>query len=490
MAAAVSAITDERVAIAARRASAADVERRLCELAAHTHAAMAELTRLAAEFNDVDGWCVDGVRSFSEWLTFNTGFAPRTGDELLSVGQALQTLPQIRTAFAAGRLSFDSVRELSRVATPDDEHLWLTVAEAASGAQLARICRACRRVLDLDTPKHADDQLRRRGVWTHFEDDGMLHFRALLPPEEGALVTAAIEAAVRAAETERNAGQKPDQNIGGAAGGTADAQHRAPSAEVANDFAGASAVPDPADEPWAARRADALVAVCQHALTRDGGALSVDPASLPMLVHVDVGALTGQDPDGRRHLDGGPVLSTATIRRLGCDASVIAITERDGIPINVGRSRRILPRSLRRAVQGRDRTCRFPGCAVPAQKTHAHHIDHWADGGPTDLANLVSLCHFHHHRLHDGAYRIRGHPDAGVAFESPDGRPILRRVRGVDPGIPRDQAVRSALADVAELHIHGDTARPKAVTARMNFGYVVSAVVESVQHARQLTVTA
>src|SRR6202140_2153230 len=159
MASVVTTVSDERVVIAARRESAADVERRLCELAAHTHAAMAELTRLAAEFNDLDGWCVDGVRSFSEWLTFNTGFAPRTGDELLRVGQALQALPQIRAAFAAGQLSFDSVRELSRVATPDDEHLWLTVAEAASGAQLARICRASRRVLDLDTPKHADDQL-------------------------------------------------------------------------------------------------------------------------------------------------------------------------------------------------------------------------------------------------------------------------------------------------------------------------------------------
>jgi hypothetical protein len=109
-----------------------------------------------------------------------------------------------------------------------------------------------------------------------------------------------------------------------------------------------------------------------------------------MPVHVDVGALTGHDPDGRRHVDGGPVLSASTIRRLGCDATVIAITERDGIPINVGRSRRILPRTLRRAVQGRDRTCRFPGCAVPSQRTHAHHIEHWADGGATDLDNLVN----------------------------------------------------------------------------------------------------
>jgi hypothetical protein len=243
-------------------------------------------------------------------------------------------------------------------------------------------------------------------------------------------------------------------------------------------------VADPADEPWAARRADALVAVCQHALARDGGALSADPASLPMLVHVDVGVLTGQDPDGRRHLDGGPVLSTSTIRRLGCDASVIAITERDGIPINVGRSRRILPRPLRRAVQGRDRTCRFPGCAVPAQKTHAHHIQHWAAEGPTDLANLVSLCHFHHRRLHDGAYMIRGHPDARFAFELPDGRPILRPPRGVDPGISRQDGVRAVLPDGAELHLDADTPRPKDVTARMNFGYVVSAVLDNVRRAR------
>jgi hypothetical protein len=485
MAAVVSAVSDEGVAIAARCESAADVERQLCELAAHTHAAMAELSRLAAEFHDLEGWCVDGVRSFSEWLTFNTGFAPRTGDELLRVGQALQALPQIRAAFAAGRLSFDSVRELVSVATPDVEHLWLTVAEAASGAQLSRICRACRRVLDLDSPNHVDDQLRRRGVWTHFEDDGMLHLRALLPPEEGALVTAAIEATIRAAEAERKAAQPSEQMAD--ASGPAHAQDSTLSDGIALDSAGAFGrpdVPDPADEPWAARRADALVVVCQHALAREAGVLSVDPASLPMLVHVDVGVLTGQDPDGRRHLDGGPVLSTATIRRLGCDASVIAITERDGIPINVGRSRRILPRSLRRAVQGRDRTCRFPGCAVPAQKTHAHHIDHWADGGSTDLANLVSLCHFHHRRLHDSAYRMRGHPDSGVAFEWPDGRPILRRPPGIDPGLPREKALRTALPDGAELRINADTARPKGVTARMNFGYVVSAVMDHVKSAR------
>jgi hypothetical protein len=457
MAAVVSPSDVARVERVARIAAAADVERRLCELAAHMHAAMAELTRLAAEFHELEGWCGEGVRSFSHWLTINAGFSPHTGDELLRVGQALQTLPRIRAAFGAGQLSFDSVRELSRVATAEDEDVWLEVAAAASGAQLARICRACRRVLDLDTPQHADEQMRRRGVWAHFEDDGMLQLRALLLPEEGALVKAAIEAAVREAEADRKIAQ------------TAEA------AEPAEE-----AVPDPADEPWAARRADALVAVCEHALARDGGSLLSDPAALPMLVHVDIGVLAGEDLDGRRHLDGGPALSATTIRRLGCDASVIAITERDGIPINVGRSRRILPRSLRRAVHGRDRTCRFPGRAVPSQKTHAHHIEHWADGGPTDLDNLVSLCHFHHRRLHDGAYQIRSRPDAGVIFERPGGEPILRRPPPVDPGIPRDAALRTAIPLGGELCIDAGTAAATDAGAHMDLGYVVSAVLDRV----------
>jgi hypothetical protein len=224
MTAAVSLSDDLRVERMARIAAAADVERRLCELAAHVHAATAELSRLAAEFHELEGWCGEGVRSFSHWLTINAGFSPHSGDELLRVGQALQTLPRIRAAFAAGQLSFDSVRELSRVASADDEHLWLDIAAAASGAQLARICRACRRVLDLDTPQHADEQMRRRGVWTCFEDDGMLQLRALLLPEEGALVKAAIEAVVREAEADRKAGEA--SGGGGVRGGSGSGSRR------------------------------------------------------------------------------------------------------------------------------------------------------------------------------------------------------------------------------------------------------------------------
>jgi hypothetical protein len=83
MGAVVSPPDDLRVERVARIAAAAEVERRLCELAAHVHAATAELTRLAAEFHELEGWCGEGVRSFSHWLTINAGFSPHSGDELL-----------------------------------------------------------------------------------------------------------------------------------------------------------------------------------------------------------------------------------------------------------------------------------------------------------------------------------------------------------------------------------------------------------------------
>jgi hypothetical protein len=104
------------------------------------------------------------------------------------------------------------------------------------------------------------------------------------------------------------------------------------------------------------------------------------------------------------------------------------------------------------------------------------------------MANLVSLCHFHHRRLHDGAYLIRPHPDVGVIFERPDGQPILRRPPPGDPGIPRDAALRAAIPLGGELCIDAGTAAATDRGAHMDLGYVVSAVLDHAARARPLPV--
>jgi hypothetical protein len=141
-------------------------------------------------------------------------------------------------------------------------------------------------------------------------------------------------------------------------------------------------------------------------------------------VHVDYGVLTGATPNGRGHIEDGPALSTATLRRLGCDATVKTLIERDGVPIDAGRETPTVSADLRLLVHSRDGMCKYPGCPVPATRAETHHIDHWIDHGPTRLWNLLALCKPHHDRHHLGEYDIVRSPKGDLTFVTPDGQVI------------------------------------------------------------------
>jgi hypothetical protein len=404
-------------------------------LAGHLHASTARFIDTAVAFDDSDEWAGIGMLSCAHWLTIATGIDLGNAREMLRVGHALRELPRIHEAFAEGRLSFDKVRAVTLVASGEDEAIWLDIALEASGSQLARICREFRRSIAVDDPDRAAMQrARRRVVSWWLDDDGMLALYATLPPEEGRLVLTAIESAL----------------VRPVAGRAAVADLEANTPTGADD----PCIKGLADHPYGARRADALVRICERWLDDAAAAAPAGTASAELVVHVDAGTLTGADTGGRCHLEGGPAISVDAARRLGCDATLVTVLERDGLPFDVGRSRRVVSGRMRRLLQLRDHGCRYPGCTVPAADTEGHHVVHWVDGGPTELANLVSLCRFHHHRHHEGAFRIVAtegdahRPAGGFRFETAGGRPIG--------------------AHLAQPAIHLDAARmsPKAAAAR------------------------
>lgn len=111
------------------------------------------------------------------------------------------------------------------------------------------------------------------------------------------------------------------------------------------------------------------------------------------------------------------------MRRLACDASVVQVThDSDGSVLDVGRKTRTIPPALRRALETRDRGCRFPGCGL--RFADGHHIHHWADGGPTKLGNCILLCKFHHRLVHEEGYRVALLPGGEPAFHDPRGLPL------------------------------------------------------------------
>jgi hypothetical protein len=114
-------------------------------------------------------------------------------------------------------------------------------------------------------------------------------------------------------------------------------------------------------------------------------------------------------------------VAAETARRLACDCSVVRIVENEkGEPLDVGRKTRTIPPAIRRALNSRDRGCRFPGCCFK-RYVDGHHVKHWANGGETKLGNLVTLCRFHHRLVHEGGVEIRILDDGAFRFVKPNG---------------------------------------------------------------------
>ncbi|HEX3825861.1 MAG TPA: DUF222 domain-containing protein [Sporichthyaceae bacterium] len=172
----------------------------------------------------------------------------------------------------------------------------------------------------------------------------------------------------------------------------------------------------------AVRRADALADLVAQVL-RHGDLPSSRGARPHLIVTVTQHAFT--NGHGLGITATGEHMSAAAVRRISCDADLTAIRlDTDGVPLSMGRTRRIVSAQQWLALVVRDSGCVFPDCTRPAPWTQAHHIVHWSQGGPTDLSNLCLVCDRHHDAIHSGGW------DVEIAA---DGRPELRPPPWTDP---------------------------------------------------------
>ena len=357
--------------------SLGQLEDEVATMASHIYAGTCRWLDLVGELDRRGSWEESGCGSCAEWLAWRCALLPRAAREHVRVARRLPELPLVHEAFAHGELSYAKVRALTRVADADSEEELLELARVMTAAQLERAVRALRRV----TAAEANDLHANAELTTFWDDDGSLIVHGRLAPEDGALFLRALQRArdtlmERVFEEER---------------GSADPRRRPTNVE-------------------------ALVAVADASLVSAPHRSSAD--RYQVIVHVDADALT-HDGEGGSALDDGPAIAAETARRVACDASVVGISHRNGRTLRVGRKTRTIPPALRRALDARDRGCRFPGCQNH-RFVDAHHIRHWARGGETTLENLVLLCRHHHRLVHEGGYGIDDHG----RFYDPGGRRI------------------------------------------------------------------
>jgi Domain of unknown function (DUF222)/HNH endonuclease len=499
---------------------------RIAEQAAHLDAAMYRFLTDLREFDERGGWHVQGASSCAHWLAWRVGWDLVTGRERVRVARKLAEFPVIGDALRRGEVSYSKVRALMRVATPENEVLLLDHARLMTASQLEKLSHKYALVQRHCQDPHPLADVQRRCVRRRDMEDGMVKIEAILHPEEAEVVWTMINHA--ATQLTREPVRHPIDDsaktrVVAPTSGSAispllqdaavcrcddSTESRRPLAALVagptpspgdgeiseicgNDTSAESrevSDPTPRREPSvlqqradAARRAfnraDALVSVAHGYLRGDR------PHRSPIEITLTIpdSGLRADMPDlvevGEM---GESFVSAEAARRLSCDAGVIEVVESEhGTPLSVGRKRRTIAGSLKRALYKRDTTCTYPGC------THrifleGHHIKHWADGGETSLENTALLCSLHHRYVHEYRYTLELGEDQRPRFRDPHGR-LVAAVPGrpavTDLGWPEIRAVNEPLAIDADTIACEWNGRP------VDYGAIVGhlAVVDDLQ---------
>jgi Domain of unknown function (DUF222) len=404
---------------------------RIMELFAESAAAMASLAGLVCllggELGRREGFRIDGATSLESWIVARTGVSTPTARAYSQVAERLFDLPHLSDALSAGRISFDKVRAVAGVATPESDAELAESATELSVRDLAELVRSARRPRAADTRSEQEARSLRC-------NDALRTVNAQLPQDAYVEVRNALEA--RAKQLGSDGETRWDQRLADAFVSLVRSGARPGSGTKSGSGSGTNSGPGTSSGsgPWS---------------VSDSGS-GGPPSPYTVVAHVPLEVLLDEDSELCGELERGGLVSADVVRRLACDAKlIIAVDDDVGHTMYEGRQVRTATPTQRREILRRDRHCRFPGCGhvlfwVP------HHIKEWErDQGNTDIDTLCCLCAYHHHLIHSEGWSMSGDANAELTFVGPSGRvmtsrpsPLWTRVTG--PAVRRAAAKGAA----------------------------------------------
>jgi hypothetical protein len=350
----------------------------------------AQVSRRIAVFDERAAAARDGARSTRDWLRHRLRIDGVEAARQTVVAGALAGRPIATGAFLRGEISVDhlaAVREAAwmlgdEVMSRGAEQLLVDHARREPPGRLRRLARRLREraepVAGLESFRRAREERWFDAVRT---GTGSISLRGQLDPSDGELLLTALAAHAAGADT--GAARTPEQ-----------------------------------------RHADALVAVLRTALRADLRHAGDRPRVTVTVSLLSLQATIARGTTAAEALLGsGEPVPVETARRLACDARVLpAVLGSHSEPIEIGAATETVSQGLRRALELRDRGCRFPGCERPAAECEAHHVRHWAQGGLSTVDNVLLLCPHHHVLTHEGGWSVARDPYSGeVRARRPDG---------------------------------------------------------------------
>ncbi len=459
----------------------------IAEMSAHIDAAMHRLLTAIREFDIASGWHVQGALSCAHWLAWRVGWDLRTARERVRVARKLAELPMVDEALRRGAMSYSQARAITRVATAEQEAVWIEHAKHMPASQLDTLCRSYQNVQAYDQAHGAGAMAggmaaqvaAQRTVTRRSLDNGMVKFEVVVSSDEAAIVWAALNAATAKASTEPTPEESTPAEPSFAESTLAEPTLVEPALARTTPAAPFLATPPTGKSRTSAdrgqRRADAFMDMIQDRMRGNR------PQRTPIEIIITVphaGLHGSAEPSDLAMMADGEVIAAATARRFCCDAGVVvAHVDADGVPLSVGRKTRTISATIKRALRLRDRTCRFPGC-THRRYVDGHHIEHWANGGATTLSNLMLLCSAHHTLLHEGGCRVESDGGNGWNFFDHRNRIIEALPVRITPNDTNARRGRTALHDAhATLAITANPNAPKWTGEAINYARCIDDLV-------------
>jgi len=415
-----------------------ELAERIAERGRELSAAQRALFADIAEFDQSESWRGDGAVSMVAWVTERCGVSGGTARVWVRAATKLESLPHLAGALANGTLSLDVVAPLADIATPETDSELAAASVHWSAKQARELAIAHRGVTDAAAARRFEHRSLRFNdakatVWAAFtQDDYAIAKAALIAGVSwngsGSSGSPASSGGESGAENgvESGAGAGVEDPLGyvsfdqrlydafmemcrpsgrppaGSNGSAGSDRPNGPNASGSVRPDGPNSPNGPNDE---------------HRDRRDGWG-RYRPT---VVVHADLGFLTGLHPKSGADLAGVGPISPEVARRLACDAKVVFSVEHgDGSILDQKRVRRSPTVAQRIEIARRDKGCRFAGCSF-VDFTEVHHMVHWVDGGETNLSNLITLCGRHHRAVHELGWTMKGSADDVVTFEGPHG---------------------------------------------------------------------
>ena len=334
-----------------------------------TNRVQAESLRRLHRFDSGEGYAASGARTVKSWLRWQCNLSDGAASEQVAISRRLVALPQTEQALAGGDISLRHVSLIAQAASelgdkfePLAEKILVTAAKELDPRRLTVAIQHLKHCLEPDgVLGDANEAHKRRFLHVSQTFDGIFRIDGQLDAEGGAVLRTALDSVM---------GPRQDD-----------------------------------DERTASERcADAAVEIARRQL--DGGQLPEVGGQKPHLaVSVDLATLRKEPGSMAAELEWSQPIPAETARRLACDAAITPIFGGGESP-QIGPTSRVISGPMRRSLKALDKGCRFPGCDYPPAWTDAHHIKHWADGGPQTLPNLVLLCRRHHRLVHEEGWKL------------------------------------------------------------------------------------